>query len=368
MGPFKKMVKQNSKKHLKYFFLVIFLFMLVLSFLIVKPFITTIITAIIISYIFYPLFAKIQKKTKSKNLSATIIILITILMLTIPFFFVVNTITKESYVVYLLARQRISSGEVFAACDGKENVLCSISDFTKELLENPKTSYQLEKAAERSTNYIIEYMSDFVFSVPVILLNFFIMIFIMFYVLKDASRIYHKFKDLIPLTKQHKERVLKKFNDVTYAVVYGTLIIGLAQGLLGGFGLFIFGIPSPVLWGALMIIASIIPFVGPPVIWVPIVAFHLLNALSVNDSTQITKGIFMIIYFVFIVSTIDNILKPKVIGQRSQVHPALVLLGVVGGISFFGIIGVIIGPVILAVFVAFLQIYESEKGSLFFIK
>ncbi|MBW2984932.1 AI-2E family transporter [Candidatus Woesearchaeota archaeon] len=362
------MAKQNNKKYLKYFFLVIFLFMLVLSFLIVKPFLTTIIAAVILSYIFYPLYAKLNRKTKSRNISATIIILITILLLTIPFYFVVNTITKESYVVYLMAKQRISSGEVFAACDGKENMLCSISDFTKELLENPKTSYHLEKAAQRSTNFVIDSMSNFVFSIPAILLNFFIMIFIMFYLLKDASLIYHKFKELIPLSKPHKERVLKKFNDVTYAVVYGTLIIGLAQGILGGLGLFIFGIPSPVLWGVLMIIASIIPFVGPPVIWMPIAVFHILNALSLNDSTQVTKGIIMIIYFTLIVGTVDNILKPRIVGSRSQVHPVLVLLGVVGGISFFGIIGVIIGPVILAIFVAFLQIYESERGSLFFIK
>ncbi|MBW2980101.1 AI-2E family transporter [Candidatus Woesearchaeota archaeon] len=362
------MDQKNSKKYLKYFFLVLFLFMLALAFMIVRPFMTTIIASIILSYIFYPLYAKINKRIKIRNISVTIVILIAILILTIPLFFVMNTITKESYVVYLMAKQRITSGEVFAACNGKNTTICGISDFTKDLLENPRTSYNLEKSVQKATNYVIDSMSNFIFSIPLIFLNFFILVFIMFYLIRDGSDIYRKFKDLVPLAKSHKERVLNKFNDVTYAVVYGTMIIALIQGSLGGLGLFIFGIPSPVLWGAMMIIAAMIPFLGPPVIWVPIVVLHLLNAVSANDTTQITKGIIMVLYFSLVVGTIDNILRPKIIGDRSQVHPVLILLGVVGGIALFGIIGIVIGPVILAIFTAFLQIYESEKGNLFFIK
>jgi predicted PurR-regulated permease PerM len=328
------------------------------------------VTSILLSYIFYPFYAKLNKIIKKGNISATIVVILAILVITIPFFFMVNTITKESYVVYLMAKQRISSGEIFASCNGagESNIFCKVSDFTKDLLENPKTSYHLERGLQKATNYIIDLMSNFIFSIPLIILNFFIMIFIMFYMVRDGTEIYSKFKELIPLEKSHKERVIKKFNDVTYAVVYGTIIVGIIQGSIGGLGLWLFGVPSPILWGVMMIITSIMPFIGPPLIWVPIVALHLINALSVNDPTQITKGILMILYFSLIVGTIDNILKPRIVGNKSQVHPVLILLGVVGGIAFFGIIGVIIGPVILAISTAFLQIYESEKGSLFFIK
>lgn len=362
------MRRENSKAHLKYAFLVLFLFMLGLSIFIVRPFITTILASIIISYIVHPLYVRINKKLKMNNLSATIVVLMVILLLTIPFLFIVNTLTKESYVMYLMAKQRITSGEIFTGCEENGNTFCRLSDFTKDLLEDPKISYNLERGIEKATGYVVGLMSGFLLSIPIFLLNFFIMIFIMFYLIRDGSSIYARFKGLIPLPKVHRERVLKKFNDSTYAAVYGTIIVSLIQGVIGAIGLFIFGVPSPVLWGVMLIITSMIPLIGSTIIWVPIVMLTLLDGLSANDSVQVTKGIIMILYFALIVGTIDNIIKPRIIGNKAQIHPVLVLLGIVGGLAVFGVIGLIIGPVILAIFTTFLQIYESEKGNLFFVK
>ena len=145
------------------------------------------------------------------------------------------------------------------------------------------------------------------------------------------------------------------------AVIYGSLIIAIAQGTLGGIGFFIFGLPSPLLWGVIMVFASLLPYIGTSVIWLPASLFLIFNGYASMETALITKGILLMLYGIFIIGTIDNILKPKLIGDKSGLHPVLVLLSVIGGINFLGFIGVIIGPMIIAALVTFINIYEEEK-------
>ena len=112
----------------------------------------------------------------------------------------------------------------------------------------------------------------------------------------------------------------------------------------------------------LMAFAALIPFVGTPIIWLPAALYRFSNGLASGNNWKITSGIILFLYGALIISTIDNFLKPKIIGDKAEVHPILVLLGVLGGLKLFGIIGIIIGPVILAVFKMVVEIYEEERG------
>jgi len=342
----------------------LFIAMIVLVFLIIKPFLITLIASVILAYVFYPIYHRLNKKLKKKNISAFLTTALVILVIAIPMILAMNTISQEARVNYILIKQRVISGNLFGQDCNTASGLCRFSNNIRDYLEDPQTKYYLDSAAEKTTNYIVSNVSNLLFAVPVMLFNIFIMIFIMFYLFRDGLQFLRKIEQLSPLRKPHYRRLLQKFDDVIYAVVFGHVMVSLIQGAVGALGLFILGVKSPLSLGLLMALLAIIPIVGPPIVWLPIATLMILDGTATNSNILIIKGIILILYGTLIIGTIDNILKPKIVGDRANVHPVLVLLGVVGGLAMFGFIGLIIGPVILAIFTTFIQIYEEDRGAL----
>ena len=198
-------------------------------------------------------------------------------------------------------------------------------------------------------------------SIPIFILHLFILLFVMFFLFRDGKVFVDKIERLLPLKVRYRQHIFKKLSDMTYAVVYGSIIIAMIQGALGGIGFFIFGLSSPLLWGIVMVFAALIPYIGSTIIWFPAALMLIFNGYINLETTLMIKGILLMIYGIFVIGTVDNILKPKIIGDKAGLHPILVMLGVVGGLSLFGFIGVIVGPIILAMLVAFVDIYEEEK-------
>jgi predicted PurR-regulated permease PerM len=170
-----------------------------------------------------------------------------------------------------------------------------------------------------------------------------------------------KLKKIMPLKLHHQKQVFQQLDETTYAIIYGSLLIAAVQGAAGALGFFIFGVSSPVAWGVMMAIFALLPFIGTAIIWLPVTAVMIVQGLSTNSPNITLKGIGLLLYCAIIVSSMDNVLKPHIIGKKARIHPVLVLLGVLGGLAFFGFVGFIIGPLILAVFMTFLDIYEKEK-------
>ena len=336
--------------------------MLILAFVIIRPFITTILASIIVSFMAYPLYRLINKKLKRKNISSLIVTILIIVIIISPLYFALQVITKETYTIYLLSKQKIIGGDILDIDCVEDNFICKSSDTIQEFISDPKVSFQLQKIVQKSTSFVMDSIGSFVLSIPVIILNFFIMIFIMFFLLRDGKDISNKVKRLLPLKKHYQKRVFEKSKEVTFAVVYGHLFVALIQGALGGLGFLILGVSSPLLWGLIMAFAALIPFVGTPIVWLPVALFRTFNGYSTGNNPMMVSGIILFLYGTLIVSTIDNFLKPKIIGKKAKVHPILVLLGVLGGLKVFGIIGIIIGPVILAIFEITVKIYEEERG------
>ena len=183
----------------------------------------------------------------------------------------------------------------------------------------------------------------------------------MFFFFRDVHIIVDKIEKLLPLKKAHQKYIFEKFNEVMFAVIYGSIVVAIIQGALGGLGFFIFEVPSPILWGIIMMFFSLIPFVGSSIIWFPAAILLIFNGYIQLDNVIIIKGVLLILWGMFIVGLIDNLLKPKIIGTKARIHPVLVLIGVLGGLKIFGIIGIIIGPIILALLTTFIKIYEEGK-------
>lgn len=326
----------------------------------IRPFVNAILASAVIAYVFYPVYRFLNKKIKRKNLSALLVSIIIILVLSVPFFFVLNTVANESRVFYLTIKQRIAA-EGPAECAPAGSVLCGASAWLSDFLANPSVKFYIENLLSRFTTFFINEASGFLLSIPVVILNIFIAVFITFYLLRDGPQLVRKLGALLPIKKDHQLRILNSFTELTSAMMYGQIILALVQGALGALGFVIFGISSPILWGLVMAILSFLPFFGTAVIWIPAGVVLIINGALSQNMLLVWKGIGLLVYGALIISSVDNVLRPKIVGDKARLHPILVLLGVLGGLRVFGFIGFIIGPLILVLFITFVRIYEGEK-------
>jgi predicted PurR-regulated permease PerM len=168
-------------------------------------------------------------------------------------------------------------------------------------------------------------------------------------------------ENALPMSKAHSEKMIKQFNDIISATIYGAIVIAIIQGILAGIGYFIFGVSSPLVFGLLTLISAFIPFVGAALVWFPVSVSMFVSGFLVGDNAVMMKAGGLFLFCALVVSTIDNFLRPKLVGEKAKVHPLVILLGVFGGLAFFGFVGIIIGPLILTLFMASLKIYQQEK-------
>ena len=352
----------------------LFLAISVLAFFITRPFLPTLLTGAIIAYLSYPVYLKLAKYIRNKNLASFIIAIFLVFLITVPFIIILGLVSKEAIDTYTAISQNgfnegasahdLGANFMRIACKNEAWYSCKATRYFVGYLPNGDIDYYLKASIEKITSFIADNFSRFIISIPSILLNLFVMTFVIYYLLKDGDIVVARIKNILPLKESHKQKVLQKFHEVTGAVFYGNIAVAIAQGFLGAVGFLVLGVSSPILWGFVMILFALIPYFGTAVIWLP-AALNLIFEGYLQDSTSATvRGILLIVYGVLVVSIIDNILKPKMIGTKGNVHPILVLLGVLGGLNLFGFLGIILGPIMLALLMTFVEIYEEEKTEL----
>jgi predicted PurR-regulated permease PerM len=179
------------------------------------------------------------------------------------------------------------------------------------------------------------------------------MFFVMFYGFREGQSFITYLKNLLPLEAGLKDSLFHQMRTVTQAVLYGQVLTAVIQGALGGLGLLVCGVPNALFWGAIMMITAFLPLLGTPLIWVPAGVGLIMDG-------SMTRGILLLIYGATIVMNIDNFLRPRLVSGRSNVHPVLILIGVLGGLRVFGFIGMLVGPLVLAILVALIKFYEQN--------
>ncbi len=346
----------------KYFFIILFIAITLLAFWVAQPFINALLSSAVVAYVFFPIYNKLERYIKYKNVRAVLVSAFILLLFIAPLFLIIESAAPDARFVYIRAKQKILTGELLdVSCPvGKESALCTISNRIQELVREPDVRYYLEEVVGKGTNFILAKTSGLVFALPVIFINLFVTFFAVFYLLRDGKMLVQHIKSLLPIHPKHREHIFQKLSDTAHAVVYGSLVIALIQGTLGGLGFLVFGVTSPLLWGFVMALFALVPFVGTAVIWLPAALVMTATGSAEGDPVLLWKGIGLLLYGFFIISGVDNILKPMLIGDRAKVHPVLILIGVLGGLAVFGAAGFIIGPLVLAVFKVFLDIYKRE--------
>lgn len=178
----------------------------------------------------------------------------------------------------------------------------------------------------------------------------FVMLYSMFFFFLDGDKFMKKILYYLPLKSSDENHMLEKFTSVTRATVKGTLLIGLLQGGLAGLAFFVVGIPNAVFWGAIMAVLSIIPSIGSALVWVPAAIILIANG-------QMAGGIGLIIFCGALVGSLDNLLRPILVGKDTKLHELMIFLSTLGGIFMFGVVGLFIGPIIASLFVAIWEMY-----------
>ncbi|MFC1728170.1 AI-2E family transporter [Nanoarchaeota archaeon] len=346
----------NGEYYSKIFFIIVFAVLTFAALWIIKPFIIILLGAGLLAYVSNPVYSRLLKKTKSKGLSATIILLIIILLLAVPFVSLTQTVSKEGVQLYLLTKQKIATGKIIdIECSEEDTSLgCSINKNVQEFVSDTRNKFYLENVLSKGANFIVDKSSDFLLMLPQIILFLFVMLFTVFYLLTDSKNFIEQVKSWIPLKESHKEMIFKQFANLTHATVYGQFVVALIQGGLGALVYLALGISSPIIWGLLTAFFALLPVLGTAIIWVPLAINLLINGF-------IIKGIILLLLGTFVISLIDNILKPRIIGKRTKLHPVLVLVGVVGGLITMGLIGIVLGPLIFSLLISFVEVYHKEK-------
>lgn len=307
------------------------LLLVVLSFLLIKPFLITLMSAAVLAYLCYPLYTFVARKTSRKTLAACLVILALLLLVALPSYYIINGLYNETKLL-LQNHPYASMMQLFS----------------------PTLSSWLAEGMKKMLAFFATKASEFIFSLPALFLNLIVFIASLFYFLKEGPEMLHKLEFLLPLKSPQRQLFHREFSGVASGVMYGIILTGLIEGILGALGFYLFGFSSPILWGLIMFILTIIPGVGTPLIWGPAGIIKILQG-------NLFAGVGILIYGIILTVLIEFFLKNKIIVHKSRVHPLLVLLGVFGGLKLFGFVGLIIGPLLLGMLIPFTRGFLSGK-------
>ncbi len=337
-----------SDKDIKRFsVLFLVLLVLILIFLVIKPIILSILGGLILAYMFFPVYKKVVKLTKSRNLSATLVSILVLAIIIIPLYFIIPAMVNQIFEFFKYTKE------------------LNIQSIMKNIFPAAPESFLIQMTVtfdgliSKITSFVLNSLIDFLFNIPTIIFNLVIIAFVFFFALRDSDKLGEFVSALSPLNKTQEKKVVQQFKDITNSVVYGQVVIGFVQGLTAGLGFLIFGIPHALLFSTLAIVLSIVPLIGPFIIWVPALIYLFLKGSTASATI-------FLVYNLVIVSNIDNLLRIYVLSKKTNLSTVIVLIGMIGGLFIFGILGLIIGPLLLAYFITFLHAYkENTLSSLF---
>ncbi len=314
----------------------------ILAFFVVQPLLIAVLSALILAYIFSPVYNKVLKYIPNKNAAATLVSVVILVVLFVPLWFMTPMILQQ---VYDIAGyyQKLDVGAVV------QNMFPTSSE--KFITQ---TTLTMNNLVNTLTSSISKYLIDFLLNIPFLLIDLLIVAFVFYYSLRDADKLGAFARSISPLSEANEQVLVKHFKDMTDTIIYGQFIVGIVQGLLAGIGFALFGVNNALVLTLLAIFFSVIPFIGPWVVWGPVNVY-----LFATGKPGLALG--YLAYNVLIVSVVDNILRSYLISRKTNISPALVMVGMIGGIYLFNMIGILIGPLILAYFFTLLKTFKDKS-------
>ncbi len=344
----------------KVMFFLIFLILAYLSYLIVKPYFVTLLTAGIIALLFYPVFNFIQKRT-GKSIGALITILIIFALVIVPSGYVLQKFTREAYGVYVSTKEAVELGGGIIGPQCDEGITCSINSQINEYLRGLNQQQLFVEIGQVIKDYSIKFGGDIIKYLTGLILKLFVFIFTLYYLFTSGDQFVEYVKSVLPVNSAHKNEMIARTKETLYAIIYGNFLTGLVQTILAVILYLILGVPSPAFLGLLTFIGAV--SIGSWLGWLPAALWLLFKGALISSNSLIIKGIILLLLGVFLISVIDNVVKPMIIKRWSKINIAVILVGLFGGIALYGFIGIFLGPVILALFLTIVKIYSEGSNS-----
>jgi predicted PurR-regulated permease PerM len=349
---------QTSPDMILWFFLAVFIVSCFMMGWLLWPFLSVIILAIVVSGVFSPVYNLLNRKLKP-TVSSLVTCIIIFFVLFLPISFFVGILANEAWDLYLSARGALQSKPIMDLLEKSvlfEKINHLLANFNIQI-----TGEQLNSAISEIGKvvglFLYEQARSITTNVLKFIVNFFLMLLIIFYLLIDSHRLVSFIVRLSPLPDDQDQKLIQKFKDIAAAILLGNGLGGLIQGTLGGTVFAVFGLKSPFVWGVIMALLAFLPIVGIGAVFVPAAIFLLLQG-------RIAAGIFFIIFYIIISSAVEYYFKPKLVGQHVRMHTLIVFLSIIGGLKLFGILGIIYGPLVVTAFLTLTEIYQTSYQKL----
>ncbi len=347
----------DEKTRMRLVFGAMLLVFVVLSGFIIRPYIGAIASGILLGYIFHPLNSRLLRRLKRPNLTAAIVTILVVLVVLIPSTAVVKGAVGQAQAAYVVLADRLKGQQPLApdgTCDADaESLSCRINRAYSGLLADENFRRFVNASLDKLYLGIWNFASSLVFAVPRFVLNFIIALLVMFAVLVDGEKMVGKLRELVPLGKRDERVMFDRVHSTVHALIFGHILGALAQAAVGTIGLIIIGVDAPLFWGSLMAVTALIPFVGAAFVWIPLGLGLILTGAAL-------RGIIYLVWGFLVISTVDNLIRTVVVSERTRMSLVVIFLGVVGGVSVFGVPGFIFGPLILTVTMTVLELYPED--------
>jgi predicted PurR-regulated permease PerM len=337
------------------------LFVLVLYFCyrIMEPFLMPVFLALILSTLLSPAYEKLAGRLNNRpSLAALLICIGLTLAFLLPVLLLSMSLAREANQVYDQLRNPETSAKLQFWFDLNANPIierlrswipASVS------FENFDIGARIGAQIQAIGAAVLAYAGTFAAGVFGFLVDYFIMVVVLFFLLRDSNYFAERMREISPLSDADERMFVDRFRIVTRATVFGNLLTAAVQGFLSGLIYLILGLPNPILWGALTALFSLVPVVGTALIWAPWTIYLLASG-------SIARGIIFAILQIVLVGGADNVLRPMLIEGRVKMHTLVVFFSILGGISYFGILGMFIGPLVFAIAIAFVEFYGARKA------
>ncbi|MBU4009227.1 MAG: AI-2E family transporter [Proteobacteria bacterium] len=323
----------------------------VLILFIFRPFLYTLIFAVVFAVVFQPVNKYVVKLTKQRSgLSALITTVFVVTILLVPIVLFGVQILKEAQQLYLSLAEDSTKKAV-------HDIIYNLIEKTGKFFPAAKElNIDIDLYLKEGLGLLLKHIGDVFSNAAKLIINSFIFLISLYYLFKDGHKLKKIYFDLSPLPYNENELISNKLEAAINSVIKGNLVIALIQGVLSAAGFACFGVPNAMFWGGVTAISALVPGVGTALVFIPAILFLFLTG-------KIISGFGLLVWGIGVVGMIDNFLRPKLVGQRMQVHPIIILLSVLGGIVFFGTIGFLLGPLAISLFFALFEIYSAIRAT-----
>jgi predicted PurR-regulated permease PerM len=338
----------DARRWSNYIFAGLFVLALILFSRIILPFLMPVLLGGFLVVLFIPVYDTLCQKTRQRrNLSAALATTVVFLLILVPIAAIGWMVARE---VLSLADQ---SQDMLDQVDLRRQFLASLPRGIRRYVKLDPEGQHMERLLSAAAAEGAGMLKEVLAAGTTLLVDLFLMTVAMYYFFLDGRRLVAEVTRLVPLDRRYISAFCHEFTDVAYAIVYGNTVTGIIQGALGYVGLLLAKVPHAGVWGAAMVLMSLIPVGGTGIIWGPIGVILIITG-------KVSEGVFLLAWGTFLVGSIDNVVRPKLVGSRMALHPLLVFLSMFGGLAVFGMMGLLVGPLIASIFMAMVRIYRRD--------